>query len=338
MTRHVTVRDVARRAQVSHGTVSRVFNNHINANDHASTSVNIPGIGINAVRSLAFLLFQPSRSNLLTQFWAEILHGAHTEAHLHGIQIIYQSINIDEMNEEEIYDTVLSLRQHGYLLVGLPSPNIVSRLSKTHQLMVVIDNAFPELHVDSVISDNFSGARQIVSVLTESGHHDIAFIGGPLKPGTIQTNAIYTIDWRAKGFRQSLFDAGLNWQNPLCESGELTIEGGYEACKRLLARGMPFTGLFCANDMLALGACRALREAGKEIPQDVSVVGFDDDPTVSMLFIPHLTTVRVFKEAMGKQAIRTLLSRFRYLDSPATTTILDVALVLRDSVAPVIDR
>ena len=348
MSRQVTVRDIARHAAVSHGTVSRVLNNHHSVNAELrqrvlqvadelgylreALSPNLASTApTSAITSLAFLLFQAERKNPLTSFWAELLHGAQVEAQRHGIQITFQWINTDQLSTEQSLKQILSMRQDGLLIVGNSPPEVVRQLAETRQRLVLIDNVIPELPIDAVISDNFAGAKKIVTLLVEAGHRDIAFIGGPLKQGSFQTNAVYTIEWRAMGYRQALFDAGLPWRRELFEAANLTVEGGYAACQRLLAQAVPFTGLFCANDTQALGALKALRESGKQVPADISVVGFDDDLTVTELMTPPITTIRVNKEAMGAQAIRVLLNRLQFPETPQTTSVIEVKLILRDS-------
>src|SRR5207249_5770431 len=114
-------------------------------------------------------------------------------------------------------------------------------------------------------------------------------------------------------------------------AGELGIDGGYATCKDLIEREVQFSALFCANDETAIGAMKALREMGYRIPEDVSVVGFDDIAMVEHL-TPALTTVRINKEAVGYIAVKQLISRSTDLDSASVTSLLEVELIKRDSV------
>ncbi|HCI79380.1 MAG TPA: LacI family transcriptional regulator, partial [Ktedonobacter sp.] len=110
-------------------------------------------------------------------------------------------------------------------------------------------------------------------------------------------------------------------------------DGAYEACQRLIARNGigGFSAIFCANDEIAIGTMKALREVGLRIPEDVSLVGFDDIAMVEHL-TPALTTVRINKEALGSTAVKSLLSRAADLDAVNVTSMLDVQLIQRDSV------
>jgi LacI family transcriptional regulator len=118
----------------------------------------------------------------------------------------------------------------------------------------------------------------------------------------------------------------------LYESANLSSYGGYDACKRLLQGGVPFTAIFCANDATAIGASKAIREAGLRVPGDISLIGFDDLDLVEHL-TPALTTVRVEKEILGGIALKRLLQLMNHPDPVSVTSLLDVELVIRDSVA-----
>lgn len=129
----------------------------------------------------------------------------------------------------------------------------------------------------------------------------------------------------------ALVNAGLPISYDLCESANLSTTQGYEACKRLLESNKPFTALFCANDEMAIGAMKALREANLSVPADVSLVGFDDIDLVQHL-APALTTVRVDKEVLGSLAVKRLLSLMSSPEPFYVSNVLEVELVLRDSV------
>jgi LacI family transcriptional regulator len=196
-----------------------------------------------------------------------------------------------------------------------------------------VDNYVPNLPLDAILCDNFEGARKAVSYLIDQGHRRIGFIGGPLGQagGPRPTNSIYTFEQRALGYFTALLDANLPIDYNLYGVGSIDTEGGYEACKQLLARNELFTALFCANDAKALGALKALREAGLRVPEDVSLIGFDDLDMVEHL-TPSLTTVRIYKEAIGSTAVKTLLLRAADMEARRVTSTLDVELIIRDSV------
>jgi DNA-binding LacI/PurR family transcriptional regulator len=170
-----------------------------------------------------------------------------------------------------------------------------------------------------------------VRYLIDRGHRRIGFLGGPVRPGPRPIDQIYTIERRSAGYRTALLDAGLEVDYDLIEFCDLNASSGYQACRRLLERRQDFTALFCANDEAAIGSLKALREAGRAIPEEISLIGFDDIALVEHL-TPALTTIRVNTEAMGAIAMRRLLARASEPQNIAISSILEVELIERASV------
>ena len=222
----------------------------------------------------------------------------------------------------------------GILLVGPTDPELINFFQSTKKPFVLVDNYLPRQSIDAVLCDNFEGAREAIDYLISLGHSQIAFIGGPLLPGGNRpVNKIYPIERRAAGYRTALLDAGLKLDYGLYESCNLTIEGGYEAAKRLLNNKSKFSAIFCANDKTAIGAMKALKEAGCRLPEDVSVIGFDDVELAEHVS-PSLTTLRINKESMGAVALDRLISRINNPEGANMIITLEVELIKRGSVAP----
>jgi DNA-binding LacI/PurR family transcriptional regulator len=174
-------------------------------------------------------------------------------------------------------------------------------------------------HVDA---DNRGGARAAVAHLASRGRRRIATITGPLDMGV-------GLD-RLDGYRDGLAAAGLAADPGLVEPGDFTEEGGAAATARLLERpGPPVEAIFAASDLMAAGALRALRAAGRRVPEDVAVVGFEDS-AVARYAQPPLTTVRQPIEEMGRQATRLLLAKVAG-EAGGMHLILDTELVVRAS-------
>ncbi len=127
-------------------------------------------------------------------------------------------------------------------------------------------------------------------------------------------------------------DRGLPLDYDLVEAGNLTMKGGYEACKRLLERKVNFSAIFCVDDITAIGAMKALREAGRSIPDEISVIGFDGID-LGQHVTPMLSTIRVDAAALGTIALKMLLERANNTDTPCVTTLIGVELLKRESVA-----
>jgi len=211
----------------------------------------------------------------------------------------------------------------GVLLASLhgddPLPGTLERAGVPAVLIGRPAGTAPASYVDA---DNRGGARKAVSHLVALGRRRIATIAGPPDMGVGQD--------RLDGYRDALAAAELDGAGDLVETGDFTDEGGAAAMDRLLGRpGPPVDAVFAASDLMAVGALRALRAAGRRVPDDVAVVGFEDS-AVARYAHPPLTTVRQPIEELGRQATRLLLARVA--GEPAGMhLILDVDLVVRAS-------
>jgi LacI family transcriptional regulator, galactose operon repressor len=178
------------------------------------------------------------------------------------------------------------------------------------------------LPVDAVLPDNVEGARSMGHALTELGHRRIGVVAGPA--------ALTTIEDRLRGFRAALDDVGVDLSADAVVHADFTRDGGREGAARLLSALPDLTAIFALNDAMAIGVLAELRERGIDVPQRISVAGFDDIPMASDV-APALTTVRLPMEEMGAEAIRLSLKvrarRPRRRPMPSQ-------LVLRASTAP----
>ena len=161
--------------------------------------------------------------------------------------------------------------------------------------VVAIGDQGPE--IDAVLPANVEGARAAALHLTALGHREIGMIAGP--------RGLVTIADRSEGFRRGLMESDGDPAGYEIE-GDFTRDGGYDATRRLLAERPGMTAVFVMADVMAIGALAALREAGRRVPGDVSLVGFDDLPICADL-VPALTSVRVDAEGMGEQAMRMVV-------------------------------
>jgi LacI family transcriptional regulator len=235
---------------------------------------------------------------------------------------------------ERLLAALVERQLDGVLLVGTVEPEIIRLIQRSKIPLVLIDNSMPGLSVDAVLNDGFGGAQEAVAYLISKGHRRIAFLSGPTRQGNRPVNVFYTIERRAAGYRTALLEAGIPVDYDLFEAADsVTVEGGYQACKRLVERGVQFSALFCANDFVAIGAMKALREAGLRVPEDVSLLGFDNVDMAEYLF-PPLTTVHTDPEATGYVATRNLLLRFADPEAYTITILLECRLIKRASVIP----
>ncbi|MDB5057091.1 MAG: LacI family transcriptional regulator, partial [Chloroflexi bacterium] len=267
-------------------------------------------------------------------FWGGILAGVETEALKSRIRLTYRSIGSLRQRPAELVSVVQGMRLGGALVVGPAEAAVIQALQALQIPLVQVEGYIRGAGLDAVVSEGFEGGRQATAYMNEQGHRRIAHITGPLAFGTRPRSDIYEIELRAQGYRAALLDAELPVDEGLIEGSNLTPQGGYEACRRLLARKAAFSAIFCANDSTAIGAIRALREAGLAVPGDISVIGYGDDTDIVEHVTPALTTVRIDKEALGATALKRLIARAADPTGVATLTMLEVELIKRESVQP----
>jgi LacI family transcriptional regulator len=179
-----------------------------------------------------------------------------------------------------------------------------------------------ELPIDNLFVDNAAAAHTAVAHLIERGHRRIGIIAGQTGPRGV----------RVRGYREALRQAGITSDDALIQTGDTFNEaGGYEGMRRLLALPVRPTAVFAANDLMAMGALMALREAGLRVPHDMAVVGFDDIPAAKLV-TPPLTTISQFQENLGRRAAEMLLERLTgAVVGPARSVEMPFELIVRES-------
>ena len=304
-----TIGDVARRAGVSAMTVSRVINNsgYISAETRERVERAIAELGYvpNALaRSLRFKQTKTIAlvlTDITNPFFTTLARGVEDTASEHGFSVMF--CNTDESPEEEAnYLNVLVQKQvDGVLLVPAQYASESVLFLKERQVpVVVIDRRMPDMPFDTVRCDSEQGAYELVGYLLELGHRRIAVLSGP---PTVSTAAD-----RVAGAARAVASAGLPEDVLTFFTGSYSVRGGYELCRQALALTPRPTALFAANNFIAIGAMRAVREAGLNVPCDVSIATFDDVPE-SMVIEPFFTVMSQPAYDMGRQATELLLQR-----------------------------
>lgn len=370
--RHITSNDVAKAAKVSRVTVSRVLNNHGNVTEAVRQRVLAAAreLGYHAAQSRALLHehhpFADTNSPTLTDlaffyysfvdpeaaashpFWSLILHGAEQEAARAGMNVVYRSMSSLVRNTEMVQAFIKQMRPSGMLLVGEAEADTVRAMLQTGMPIVLVESSVPELEVDAVIVDTMAGIHLAMQHLFARGHRQIAYIGSVLGSvaGTITggsmtsaptpfpriASSISSLERRMTSYFMSLLAAGLPIEYGRVATGKLSFEGGYQSAINLLQRQIPFTAVVCANDEMAIGAMQAFQEHGLRIPDDVSIIGFDDIESTRYIR-PALTTIHVDYESLGAVATRALLARIQDPQAAFITMMLKVHLIERESVA-----
>jgi LacI family transcriptional regulator len=336
--KRATIRDVARRAGVSHQTVSRVINRETSVADTTRERVR------RAIRELEYVPSAIARSlssdrthtlgmvttDVSDHFFAEAVVGAEAEARKHGLFLIIGTIEEGAEDDESAYLQLMLERRIEGLVVARPrlratSGALLRRLtSRVPVVEIASDVSVPD--VDLVDVDNRQGGLDATNLLIERRHRAIATITGPL--GWPSARA------RLEGFRDALRRATIAEPDGLVATGkDWGLESGSEATARLLESGKRFTAVFAQSDLLALGAIAHFRRRGVRVPEDISVVGYDDIP-VAAFVDPPLTTVRQPMREVGALAVRLVIERAARSGAvPAHRHLLRAPLIVRKSVA-----
>jgi len=323
--------DVAARAGVSHQTVSRVLNQMPGVRPDTAARVleSIQELGYR--RNIAARLLASSRSRTIgvmtwgtSQFGpAQVLLGLEDAARAADYRLMTAAIT--EMTPEGVQLAIDQLLEHAPEAVVTVVPHqTVLRIAQE------IDLGIPTLVVEGDLSsipltagvDNVQGGRIATRHLIELGHETVVHLAGP--PGWAEAAA------RIEGWRAELTEAGLRVP-ALRWGGDWSSASGYRA-GRTLAREKDLTAVFAGNDQMALGLIAALREVGRRVPEDVSVVGFDDLPEAAY-FSPPLTTVRQDFGELGRRTMR-LVERVLEGEESPSEELVPTALVVRESCAP----
>ncbi len=331
MSKRITLEDVAQAAGVSSQTVSRVVNNHPYVTDETRQRV------LAVVRQLDYRPNRAARS-LATQqshmlgvvsygipFYgpAQMIWHVEQTARLRGYGVSFTAIS--HISRDEIRMALENLGYHavdGLVFIAPIAGASYGDLKKLCGDMPFVQvDAEPGASVPSVIIDQRYGSHLATQHLLDLGHRLLAEIHGPLN--------WFDASSRHESWQEILQSAGL--RSSLFAGGDWTAQGGYQAACQLLEREEAFTALVVANDQMALGAIRALREHGVRVPDEISVVGFDDIPEAAF-FDPPLTTIRQNFSALGEQSVEYLIALINNPNTPLHQRVLYPELVERQSV------
>lgn len=215
----------------------------------------------------------------------------------------------------------------GYIVIGPVQREQVSRLGAVTPNLVFVEPVPWDNRFDIVIADLHDAMEQMLAYVHSLGHRDIAYIGGR-DDGDGYDGA----DRREEAYERWMQKRG--WYDPQrVRIGRFSAEDGYRLTRELIESGIRCTAVLAANDSMAIGAVRALREAGLKVPADISVAGFNDI-TVAQFMTPSLTTVKLHSEFMGRTALELLLERIRTKRVISKKVIIPAELMIRESCSP----
>lgn len=330
----ITIEDVAREADVSYATVSRVINSKGYVSDETRERVmaavtrtgyvvNRQARGLAGGRSQVVGLVVP---DLDTSYIGEIIRGINEELAAVSYDLMLYTTHQRKHRESAFVATLTSGLADGLLLVLPSDPAAYLDCFRERGFpYVLIDHGGVDERGPSVGATNRQGAYDAISYLIELGHRRIGCITGQMRLGC-------AVD-RLAGYRAALADHGIPLDPALVCEGDFRQPRGYECARELLAKPSPPTAIFASNDVSALGVMEAVRDSGRRIATDVSVIGFDDTPAAASVH-PTLTTVRQPLLEMGARATRMLLELIEDPAREIERIDFPTALVIRDSCRP----
>ncbi len=333
MAHHLNLEDIARLAGVSRSTVSRVINDHPNVSERTRRKVwrvvreqNFrPNLVARALvthqtRILSLVIPQAIAYTFTDPYFPLLIQGVMSEANGQDYAVMLW-VGSSTEEEERFCDRILNNSTFDGVLVAsaVTDDPLIPRLTHAGFPLVVVGPP-PLENLNYVDVNNVEGARTAVRHLIEVGRQRVAVITGPLNMGAARD--------RLEGYIQALEDAGRSPDGDLVVEGDFNEAAGYACMKTLLQRKVD--GVFASSDMLAMGALRAIQERGLRVPDDISLVGFDDLP-VAATSNPPLTTVRQPIFEMGAQAAQALIGLLDGTLAVPYQQILSTELVVRGS-------
>ncbi|HEX2867302.1 MAG TPA: LacI family DNA-binding transcriptional regulator [Ignavibacteriales bacterium] len=334
-----TIKDVARKANVSIATVSLVIHNHKRISDETRTRVN---------KAIKELNYHPSRSArglvsrktgniafIVTEdhflrsepFYTRIFLGTEFEARQNEYYILLTIIKSDFKKGDRLPRCVLERNVDGVIIAGKVPEDIITCLEKYDFPLNFVDYSPPADRYPVVLIDNFSGGMQAVQHLISLGHKHIGFVAGDIQHPSIRD--------RFQGYKIALENADINYNSTYSVTDENypARENGYHAAKKLLKANKKITAIFSCNDAMAIGVMQYLKEAGMSIPEDVSVIGFDD-VEAGLSLDPPLSTIGVPKIEMGSEVMRLMADILNGKVTSPKKVLIPVELIERKSTGP----
>lgn len=326
-----TMKDIARLAKVSTSTVSHVINNSRFVSEEIrekvlrvvkelnyTPSALARSLKVNETKTIGMLVTATSNP-----FFAEVMAGVEQYCQQHHYNLIIATTNGDNERLQHHLQMLIQRKVDGLLLMCGDA-----RLSASSNLniplpLVVVDWWFTELNADKIFENSASGGYLATKSLIEAGHRKIGIITGNLAKSLAQN--------RLEGYKQALTEANIAINPNWIVQSHFDFEGGIVGMNKLLAQTDRPTAVFASSDTIAVGAYQAIWQVGLRIPNDISIIGYDDIELAKYLS-PPLSTISQPKAELGKLAVETLLKRIRAESTEFQTIMLEPKLVLRDSI------
>jgi LacI family transcriptional regulator len=324
-----TIKDIAKRANVAISTVSYVLNDSKNVKPETKERImkiieelnyhpRMVARSLKTRKTLTIGIIVPDISNM---FFTEIIRGIEDLFNKHDYSVILCNTDEDQSKESKYIKTLFEKDIDGLIFLGTGKNQQNLLKNKKNIPVVIVDRKIGD-EFNSVMVNNLKGGYLATEYLLKKHHSEVLFLSGSL--------AVSTYFDRLSGYKEALRANGYAFNEALVHQCEASSDGGYLCIEKLFDKSFPFKSIFAANDLIALGAMKALIKRGIKIPEEVSIIGYDNIPT-SYLVIPALTTVNQPKYLMGEQAGRLLLKQIKEEMNGEEQIVLDPELIIRET-------
>ena len=330
----ITIEDIAQQANVSISTVSRVLrkSSGVTAKKreavlHAVAELDYrPNVFAQSLASGQSMTIGVITQNFGSPFYDGILNGILQGLEGTAYSPLFADGRWDKTIEQRAMQTFTDRRVDGLIFVGGQlSESFLAEVGQKIPIIVVA-RELASMNGNCIYADNFKAAYELTRYLLDMGHRNIAHITAKMH----YQETVTDVEQRFNGYQQAMADAGLLPEPHLIVAGDLRQQSGALAVEMLLMQKQPFSAIFAANDQMAIGARLGLYRRGIRVPDDVSLVGFDDETTVAFM-IPPLTTVRQPAVDMGQAAAAAILDLIN--EKVPTIRKFEPKLIMRESVA-----
>lgn len=329
------IEQIAAELQVSSATVSRALNDRPGVSQalrerimqrarelNYTPSVVARGLATSQTFTIGFFVREkPELSAQTDPFYGQVLQGVEQISAASEYHVAIGMLTSDILQAPSQFRFVRERRIDGMILAGPDIPNdFILAMLASHVPLVLVDNKLAHLTINCVNSDDYAGGFAAAQHLIEYGHREIGVISGP--------DHWYSNHRRVRGIQHALTDANLPLR--IVRADQTTTESGEQATRQLLTTYPDITGICAVNDAMAFGAVRAARAMGRAVPDNLSVVGFDNLDWAA-LHDPPLTTIDVPKRQIGQEAARRLLSLLGESDTRPIEVVVSTQLIVRES-------
>ena len=329
-----TIKEIAAIAEVSISTVSRVlnFDETLNVSDVTREKIlkiadeleyvssKIKKTRNKKTKDIGIIYWYNYEEELGDPYYLSIRLAAEKKCNENNFNLVRLSVDSDSYDSRNV---------NGIIVIGRFAPNIVQKLTNENENIVFVDFSPDENRFDSVLADIGKSTIEILNYLYELGHRKIGFIGGKRLDKLSKENAY--VDERDVKYKEFMEQKGIYNPEYIYQGEErFTFKTGYDLTKEALKSQNGITALFVGNDTMAVGAYKAVSEAGLSIPNDISIVGFNDQPSAKYM-IPSLTTMRIPSEYLGSAAVDLLIENINGSRDYNKKVIIPVEFKIRES-------